>query len=83
MVKHGIAAVTMLTLLDYWNLVDQAVIFIQNSEDQPLSIFLAQINSDALGIAFAGSCFYAMPVLLVLYYGQEYLKKGISITGLK
>jgi multiple sugar transport system permease protein len=83
MVKHGIAAVAMLTLLDYWNLVDQAVIFIQNSEAQPLSIFLAKINSGQLGIAFAGSCFYALPVLLVLLYGQEYLKNGIAITGLK
>lgn len=83
MVKHGIAAVAMLTLLDYWNLVDQAVIFIQNSEAQPLSIFLAQINSDELGMSFSGSCFYALPVLLVLLYGQEYLKNGIAITGLK
>lgn len=83
MVKHGIAAVAMLTLLDYWNLVDQAVIFIQDSEAQPLSIFLAKINSGELGIAFAGSCFYALPVLLVLLYGQEYLKNGIAITGLK
>lgn len=83
MVKHGIAAVAMLTLLDYWNLVDQAVIFIRDSEAQPLSIFLAKINSGELGIAFAGSCFYALPVLLVLLYGQEYLKNGIAITGLK
>ncbi len=83
MVKHGIAAVAMLTLLDYWNLVDQAVIFIQNSEAQPLSIFLAQINDGALGMSFSGSCFYALPVLLVLLYGQEYLKNGIAIAGLK
>lgn len=83
MIKHGIAAVAMLTLLDYWNLVDQAVIFIQNSEAQPLSIFLAQINSGELGMSFAGSCFYAFPVLLALLYGQDYLKNGIAITGLK
>lgn len=83
MVKHGIAAVAMLTLLDYWNLVDQAVIFIQNSEAQPLSIFLARINSGELGMSFSGSCFYALPVLLVLWYGQDYLKNGIAITGLK
>jgi multiple sugar transport system permease protein len=83
LVKPALAAAAMLTLLDYWNLVDQAVIFIQNTEAQPLSIFLAQINSGELGLAFAGSCFYAVPVLLVLFYGQEYLKSGIAITGLK
>ncbi|MCM1500096.1 MAG: carbohydrate ABC transporter permease [Clostridium sp.] len=83
MVKPGLAAVAMLTLLDYWNLVDQAVIFIQEADKQPLSTFLAQINSGELGLAFAGSTFYAVPVVLILFYGQEFLKKGIAITGMK
>lgn len=83
MIKPGIAATAMLTLLDYWNLVDQAIIFIQDSEKQPLSTFLAQINNGAIGLAFAGSCFYAVPMLLVLLYGQEHLKQGIAITGIK
>lgn len=83
MIKPGIAATAMLTLLDYWNLVDQAIIFIQDSEKQPLSTFLAQINNGDIGLAFAGSCFYAIPMLLILLYGQEHLKQGIAITGIK
>lgn len=83
MIKPGIAAATMLTLLDYWNLVDQAIIFIQDSEKQPLSTFLAQINNGDIGLAFAGSCFYASPMFLILLYGQEHLKQGIAITGIK
>ncbi len=83
MIKPGIAAATMLTLLDYWNLVDQAIIFIQDSEKQPLSTFLAQINNGDIGLAFAGSCFYAIPMFLILLYGQEHLKQGIAITGIK
>ncbi len=83
MIKPGIAAAAMLTLLDYWNLVDQAVIFIQDTEKQPLSMFLAQINSGEMGLSFAGSCFYAVPVLLILLNGQEYLKQGIAITGIR
>lgn len=82
MIKPGIAATVMLTLLDYWNLVDQAVIFIQNAEKQPLSTFLAQINNGDIGLSFASSCFYAIPMLLVVFYGQEYLKQGIGITGI-
>lgn len=83
MIRPGIAAAAMLTLLDYWNLVDQAVIFIQDAEKQPLSTFLAQINNGDIGMAFAGSCFYAVPMFLVLLYGQEHLKQGIAITGIK
>lgn len=83
MIKPGIAATAMLTLLDYWNLVDQAIIFIQDSEKQPLSTFLAQINNGDIGLAFAGSCFYAIPMFLALLYGQEHLKQGIAISGIK
>ena len=82
MIKPGIAATVMLTLLDYWNLVDQAVIFIHDAEKQPLSTFLAQINHGDIGLSFASSCFYVIPMLLVVFYGQEYLKQGIGITGI-
>lgn len=83
LIKPGIAAFAMLTLLDYWNLVDQAIIFIQNQEKQPLSIFLAHINNKNAGSAFAGACFYALPVLIVLFYGQKHLKSGIAAAGLQ
>ncbi len=83
MVKSGLAATAMLTFIDYWNLVDQAVIFIHNSQAQPLSLFLARINREQIGVAFAGSCFYVLPVLIILFYGQDYLKDGIRLSGLK
>lgn len=83
MIKPAIATTLMLTLLDYWNLVEQAVLFIQDSERLPLSTFLTQINKGELGVAFSGSCFYAVPVLLLLFYGQEYLENGIAMIGIK
>jgi len=83
MLKPGLAASAMLILLDYWNLVDQAVVFIQETKRQPLSIFLAQVGSEEMGLAFAGSVFYAVPVLVLLLYGQKHLKSGIAISGLR
>ncbi len=83
MVKSGLAAAAMLTFIDYWNLVDQAIIFIRDSQAQPLSLFLARVNREQIGVAFAGSCFYVLPVLIVLFYGQDYLKDGIRLSGLK
>lgn len=83
MVKSGLAACAMLTWIDYWNLIDQAVIFITKPEAQPLSLFLANLNREQIGVAFAGSCVYALPVVLLLFYGQEYLEEGISLSGVK
>jgi len=83
MIKSGLASVAMLTFVDYWNLIDQAVIFIRDSNAQPMSLFLARINQARMGISFASSCFYVLPVLIILFYGQEYLKEGIGLSGLK
>lgn len=83
MVKSGLAATAILTFVDYWNLVDQAVVFIQDSEALPLSLFLAKINKEQISVAFAGSCFYVLPILIILFYGQDYLKDGIRLSGLK
>ena len=83
MMKSGLASVALLTFIDYWNLVDQAVIFIKDHNAQPMSLFLARINQGQMGVSFASSCFYVLPVLILLYYGQEFLKEGICLSGLK
>lgn len=83
MTKSALVAVLMLTLIDYWNLIDQAVIFIQDGERQPLSLFLASVNTQAVGVSFAGACFYAFPALLLLLWGQDYLRDGIGLSGIK
>ncbi|MBU5314053.1 carbohydrate ABC transporter permease [Tissierella carlieri] len=83
MIKSGLASVAMLTFVDYWNVVDQAVIFIQDTYAKPMSLFLARVNQEQMGVSFASSCFYIFPVLIILFYGQEYLKEGINLSGLK
>lgn len=83
MVKSGLAATAMLTLMEYWNLIDQAVVFIQDNEKQPLSLFLASINTQQIGVSFAGAVVYAFPVLLILFWGQDSLRDGIQLSGMK
>ena len=82
-IKPVIACVSMLVFIEYWNVVEQAVIFIQDSKAKPLSTFLASINQQQMGVSFAAACFYSCPVLIILYFGQDYLKEGIKLSGLK
>lgn len=83
MVKSGLAAVAILTFVNYWNIVEQAVIFINDPHDLPMSLFLSMLNEAHIGLSFASASFYVLPVLIILFYGQNYLKEGISISGLK
>ena len=82
-VKSGLAALAILTFIEYWNLVDQAVIFIKDFDKQPMSLFLARINKKQMGVSFASATFYVIPALIVLFYGADYLRDGIRLSAIK
>lgn len=81
LVKSGIAALLMLLAIEYWNLIDQAVIFIRDADSYPLSVFLARVNESAESVSAAAAVFYSIPILAALFYGQEALKEGIGLLG--
>jgi len=80
MVKSAVAVLTLLTFIDYWNVVDQAVVFLPDQLTAPLSVALSGMGND---LVFAASCFYMLPCVLVFLYGQEYLSEGIQLSGIK
>lgn len=83
MSKTGLAALSILVFIDNWNMVEQPLIFLQDVNMHPLSIYLSSINEGERGIAFAASTIYMLPMLLVFLYGENYLVQGIQLSGLK
>ena len=81
--SSAIAAALILIFIDNWNIVDQAVIFLREPYQQPLSVYLCQILEEQPDIFYAASAFYAVPVLLIFLMGQDYLIQGISMSGVK
>ena len=81
--KNAIFALTILLFIDYWNMVEQPLVLLNDVNKQPLSVFLSQINEPELGIAFAASSVYMIPPLLIFFWGEEYLVEGISRSGIK
>jgi len=81
--KSGIAALTMLVFIDYWNVVEQAVIFIRDFNMEPLSVFLSRIADGRVGLVFAASSVYMLFPFIWLLAGQEHLEKGIELSGVK
>jgi len=55
MSKTGLAALSILVFIDNWNMVEQPLIFLQDVNMHPLSIYLSSINEGERGIAFAAS----------------------------
>jgi multiple sugar transport system permease protein len=81
--KSSIAALCMLTFIEYWNLVEQALIFITDYTREPLSVYLSRLSGGHTALVFAASCVYMLPPLWFLFSGQEHLKKGIELSGVK
>ncbi|MBE6876556.1 MAG: carbohydrate ABC transporter permease [Ruminococcus sp.] len=79
--RSAMLSVGLLVFIDYWNMVEQPLILLNNEEQYPLSVFLSQINKGDVGLAFAVAVVYMIPALLMFLYGEEYLVEGITYSG--
>lgn len=79
--KSALCSAAILVFIDYWNMVEQPLILLGDTEMHPLSVFLSKINTGELGLAFAVATIYMVPSLLVFLYGEDYLVEGITYQG--
>lgn len=79
--KGPIVSVTMLVFIDYWNMVEQPLVLMKDADMRPLSVFLSQINTGDIGLAFAVGVVYMIPTVLMFLYGEDYLVEGITYSG--
>jgi len=83
LIKSAIAAVVILTFVEYWNIVDQAIVFIRDAHNEPLSVYLSRLSVANSDMIFSASTFYMLPAVLIFLFGQEYMVEGIQLSGLK
>ena len=79
--KGAIASIAMLVFIDYWNMVEQPLVLMKDQDQHPLSVFLSQINTGDIGLAFAVGTVYMIPTVLMFLYGEDYLVEGITYSG--
>jgi multiple sugar transport system permease protein len=79
--KGAIVSISMLVFIDYWNMVEQPIVLMKNNNLHPLSVFLSEINTGDIGLAFAVGTVYMIPTVLMFLYGEDYLIEGISYSG--
>lgn len=81
-IKPAIYSLVILTFIDNWNLIEQAIIFLDTPKKLPLSVFLENIYYEDYKVFFAGAVLYVMPALLILIKGEKYLREGLIMGGL-
>ena len=79
--RSALYSIAILVFIDYWNMVEQPLILLQDADSQPLSVFLSKVNEGEIGLAFAMATVYMIPSLLLFLHGEEYLVEGIANSG--
>jgi len=83
MATGGLASLIILTFADSWAMIEHPMVFLRDSALEPLSVVLYRIGQDNIGLIFAASVFYMLPMIWVFLYGQEYFEQGVKLSALK
>ena len=78
--RAGVVSLVLLTFVDAWNMVEQPLVYLDNSYDYPLSVFLSQMSGQDLGVLCVCGILAALPVLLLFLYYDQDLADGISLS---
>ena len=81
--RSGLLSAMVLGFLEYWNLMEQPMAFLQDKALWPLSLYLPEITLAQAGSAFCASVITLIPAVFVFVFGQDYLEQGIIYSGLK
>lgn len=79
----GIIAAMILQFLEYWNVVEQPMLFFENKSLWTLSLYLPSIEYENINVIFAASLISIIPSLLIFSAGQKHLQSGIAATAVK
>ena len=81
--KSGLLSAMVLGFLEYWNMMEQPMAFLDDKALWPLSLYLPEITWVQAGSAFCTSIITLIPAVFVFVLGQDYLEQGIIYSGLK
>ena len=76
---NGIAAVFILNFIEYWNIIEQPLVFLKSKNLWPLSMYMPDVLQNNSGDMFVKIVVTSIPLVILFLSGQEHLKKGIHI----
>lgn len=80
-IKPAVLTLLFLLFIDYWNIIEQAIVFLESETLMPLSVFLENIYYDDFSVFYAGSMLYIFPAVVLFFKLDKHIYQGISIGG--
>lgn len=79
----GIKSAVLLSVVEYWNLIEQPLVFLKTPSLWPFSIYLPELRSSNVQYVFVFSFMVLIPMILVTILGKDSLEKGIGTMMIK
>jgi multiple sugar transport system permease protein len=76
--KNGLIAMNILIFAEAWNMVEQPLLFLDDTTKYPLSAAMNGIMSGNLSVAFAGSVLFLAPVVVLYLCFEEQIVGGLE-----
>lgn len=77
-IKGGLVTLTLLSFIDNWNVVEQPLIYFDDSAIYPLSVTMSDIGNSDYGIIFACGVMFMIPALIIYFYGHRDIDLSFS-----
>ena len=74
----GVKAALLLGVLEYWNLLEQPLIFLKTPSLWPFSLYIPNISQNSIQYTFVFSFLVLLPMILIIFQEREELEKGIG-----
>jgi multiple sugar transport system permease protein len=81
--SSGIKASMFLGIIEYWNMIEQPLLFIERPTLWPFSIYLPELNSENVQYSFVFSFMVLLPMLLLIIWGKDDLESGIGAMTMR
>lgn len=81
--KPAITASGFLNFIEYWGILEQPLIFLKDKSKWNLSLFISNIDTSNINIAFVSAVISMIPAILLFVFGRDALEEGLSDIALK
>lgn len=79
----GIKAAVLLSVIEYWNMIEQPLLFLKTPSLWPFSIYMPGITCENVRYIVVCSLIVLIPMILIVFWGRDDMKKGIGAMVLK
>lgn len=83
MALPGIKAALLLGMIEYWNMIEQPLLFLETPSLWTFSIYIPGIRYDNVQSIFVISFVVLIPILLIVIWGKDEIRSGIGAMALK